>query len=510
MLVELENNLNIIYDDIKNKLLPENIKKDITILGVTGEYGGGDSEPITFELPEIEATYSDKIGSPDRTHETSTDMTVDGSNDWIYRSYLKYDIDKFIGKEVKIVEAKLTFYITDASWGDYASQSDAFVAAATSNWNEKTLTWNNQPAKPSYIDEQNTPSITNPQRNTWRTVDVTNIVKSWFEGLGNTGICLSARNEGQYRHQWTIANRRKTGYASKLTVTFQNKELMDTLDATATANDLLMGKTAYAVNKKITGTIPNNESKIYEPKEQEVLIADGYYKNSKISAIDITTLSTYQSCLAKSSLILGDVQPVSGYLIFYDKNLTDISGNNLSGRLVGSYIDTGDGINFTGGYGITGNVNKARGTWEIYCKINSNFNPINNSHWYNCSCVMGCELSDVQQDFAIILDSNGYVGIGYDRSSIRTGTNIKLNDGKYHHLILTTTDGSLTLYIDGKVSVSVAYSMSGSIPATYGIFWNNNSSTTAVQGEFKMFRYYTQVLTDIQIQQNYRSAIQNY
>ena len=36
MLVELENNLNIIYDDIKNKLLPENIKKGVTILGVTG------------------------------------------------------------------------------------------------------------------------------------------------------------------------------------------------------------------------------------------------------------------------------------------------------------------------------------------------------------------------------------------------------------------------------------------------------------------------------------------
>lgn len=36
MLTELEQNLNEIYNDIKVKLVPENIKKGVTILGITG------------------------------------------------------------------------------------------------------------------------------------------------------------------------------------------------------------------------------------------------------------------------------------------------------------------------------------------------------------------------------------------------------------------------------------------------------------------------------------------
>lgn len=36
MITELEQNLNKIYNDIKVKLVPENIKKGVTILGVTG------------------------------------------------------------------------------------------------------------------------------------------------------------------------------------------------------------------------------------------------------------------------------------------------------------------------------------------------------------------------------------------------------------------------------------------------------------------------------------------
>ena len=42
MVTELKNNLRQIYNETREKLLPENIKKDINILGVTG----------TLEIPE--------------------------------------------------------------------------------------------------------------------------------------------------------------------------------------------------------------------------------------------------------------------------------------------------------------------------------------------------------------------------------------------------------------------------------------------------------------------------
>lgn len=42
MLTDLENNLQTIYDEIMTKLIPENIKAGVTILGVTGTYTGED------------------------------------------------------------------------------------------------------------------------------------------------------------------------------------------------------------------------------------------------------------------------------------------------------------------------------------------------------------------------------------------------------------------------------------------------------------------------------------
>lgn len=41
---KLKDDLKTIYSEIKEKLLPENIKKGITILGITGTYTGETSE----------------------------------------------------------------------------------------------------------------------------------------------------------------------------------------------------------------------------------------------------------------------------------------------------------------------------------------------------------------------------------------------------------------------------------------------------------------------------------
>ena len=39
-MTELEINLNLILNEIKTKVLPENIKEGVTIFGVTGTYKG--------------------------------------------------------------------------------------------------------------------------------------------------------------------------------------------------------------------------------------------------------------------------------------------------------------------------------------------------------------------------------------------------------------------------------------------------------------------------------------
>lgn len=45
----LEDNLNIILTEKQNKIIPENIKAGVTILGVTGTYTGDEEAPVPPE-----------------------------------------------------------------------------------------------------------------------------------------------------------------------------------------------------------------------------------------------------------------------------------------------------------------------------------------------------------------------------------------------------------------------------------------------------------------------------
>lgn len=59
----------------------------------------------------------------------------------------------------------------------------------------------------------------------------------------------------------------------------------DTTDATATSNDLLLGKTAYANNQKLNGTIANNGALRYTPSTNSQNIPAGYTSGGVIEAV---------------------------------------------------------------------------------------------------------------------------------------------------------------------------------------------------------------------------------
>lgn len=77
----------------------------------------------------------------------------------------------------------------------------------------------------------------------------------------------------------------------------------DTSDATATASEILTGKTAYKSGSKITGTMPNRGAQTGKItlKAQEITIQNGYHDGSGKVSID----STEQAKIIASNILEG-------------------------------------------------------------------------------------------------------------------------------------------------------------------------------------------------------------
>ena len=237
MATELRENLNAILTEKNEKILPENIRKGVTVFGVEGALDAGDfigtttydnclsmSEDVLdipgwvknkiYNAPEILATTADKYNNQ---AQVQNKCKVDGSNAWSYRAFLKYNIDEILNKKDVITLKSAKLYFTVAYGNDYYKESTSYLGQVYDAWTETSTNWDNKPEISEY--QANNPltptwSMANVEVGDVLTIDITEIFKHWLNNEPNHGICMRAITEGEYRHDWHLYNRRYNNGAS--------------------------------------------------------------------------------------------------------------------------------------------------------------------------------------------------------------------------------------------------------------------------------------------------------
>ena len=96
----------------------------------------------------------------------------------------------------------------------------------------------------------------------------------------------------------------------------------DTSDATATANDVLNGKTFYANGSKLTGNIPTKTASNLTSSGATVTVPAGYYESQVSKSVATATQATPSISVDSAGLITASATQSAGSISSGTKSAT--------------------------------------------------------------------------------------------------------------------------------------------------------------------------------------------
>ncbi|WP_369031370.1 DNRLRE domain-containing protein [Streptomyces adonidis] len=148
--------------------------------------------------------------------------TYDGGAD-LARSYLKFDVSKFVGKHITDTNFALYSYYSSTCATDGAGTT---VRRITSDWSSTSLTWGTRPSSSGTgaVNNLVPRGYSSACPAAWSNWDIDTIVQAWADGATNYGLMVYGTSETDSTtwRRFRSANYTTTGYAPKLTVTYNS------------------------------------------------------------------------------------------------------------------------------------------------------------------------------------------------------------------------------------------------------------------------------------------------